>query len=311
MSHQHIGELWSLVTAVLWTLSALAWTSAGRHVGALAVAFLRLVLAVAVYLPFLHVSGGMDLLVNADHRTWLLLGVSGFLGFFVSDLCLFKAFLVIGPRLSLLVTSLTPPATVLMSWAFRGEAGFGPQAWTGMGITLAGVLWVVLERRAGNGHPHTQRQLRQGLMLALFATLVQAAGTVLAAEGAAKFDFPPSAWLLGGAVSALIRIVGAVVGYVALTTVLGRWPVIAAALKMRREMTILAAGALVGPCVGVTTYMLALKGCHEGLVTTILATIPVMILPFSIFLYGERVSRRAVGGALIAVAGVAVLMWPT
>ncbi len=278
---------------------------------ALAVSFLRLVLAVPLYLLFLLcVSGGMAVLASADQRTWLTLGISGFLGFFVSDLCLFKAFLVIGPRLSLLVTSLTPPATVLISWAFRGGGGFGPRAWVGMGITLAGVLWVVLERRAGDGHPHTPQQLRQGLMLALVATLVQAAGTVLAKEGAVTFDYAESARLTGAAVSALIRVIGAVIGYVALTTVLGRWPAMVAAIRKRRAMAIMSAGTIVGPCLGVTTYMLALKDCHEGVVTTILATIPVMILPFSIFLYGERVSLRALGGAVIAVAGVAVLMWP-
>ena len=65
-----------------------------------------------------------------------------------------------------------------------------------------------------------------------------------------------------------------------------------------------------GHVLGVTTYMLALKGCHEGIVTTILATIPVMILPFSVYVYREPVSPRAIGGALIAVAGIAVLMWP-
>ena len=37
---------------------------------------------------------------------------------------------------------------------------------------------------------------------------------------------------------------------------------------------------------------------------------PVMILPFSVYLFGERVSVRAVGGALVAVAGVALLMLP-
>jgi drug/metabolite transporter (DMT)-like permease len=45
-------------------------------------------------------------------------------------------------------------------------------------------------------------------------------------------------------------------------------------------------------------------------VTTILATIPVMILPFSVFMFGERVSVRAVGGALVAAIGVALLMLP-
>ena len=75
-------------------------------------------------------------------------------------------------------------------------------------------------------------------------------------------------------------------------------------------MLILLGGAVVGPFVGVSMFMLALQNCHVGVVTTILATIPVMILPFSVYLYGERVSLRAIGGALVAVAGVALLMLP-
>ena len=75
-------------------------------------------------------------------------------------------------------------------------------------------------------------------------------------------------------------------------------------------MLMLLGGAVVGPFVGVTTYMLALQNCHVGVVTTILATIPVMILPFSVYLFGERVSVRAIGGALVAAAGVALLMLP-
>ena len=75
-------------------------------------------------------------------------------------------------------------------------------------------------------------------------------------------------------------------------------------------MIIVCLGTIVGPCVGVTLYMIALQHCHVGIVATILATIPVMILPFSVYLYGEHVSLRAMGGALLAVAGVALLMLP-
>jgi drug/metabolite transporter (DMT)-like permease len=310
MSKEHLGELAALATAVLWTLSSLAWTSAGRHVGALAVAFIRLVLAVALYLPVLYAADGMSLLMSADLRAWETLAFSGFLGFFVSDLCLFKAFLVIGPRLSLLVNcSLTAPLTVVMSAAFRGGGGFGYHSWIGMGITLAGVLWVVLEHRGGDEQAHTPRQLRYGLMLALAATAVQAAGTVLAKEATTQFPPASSSLVLGAATAALIRVLGAVAGYMMLITLVGRWPTMVSAAKRRREMIILAGGTIVGPCLGVTTYMIALSGCHEGVVTTILATIPVMILPFSVFLYHERVSLRAFAGALIAMAGVAVLMW--
>ena len=301
MTHQHIGQLAALATAVLWTISALAWTSAGRHVGALAVSFLRLLLAVGMLMAYGYVRRGLAWPSDADPRVWKMLGASGFLGFFVSDLCLFKAFLIIGPRRSLLVTSLTPPVSALISWGWRGGS-LGLQAWLAMAVTLAGVLWVVLEQPDGGEHPHSRKTLRYGLFLASFATLVQAAGMVLAKDGVADYD--PAA-------SALIRVLGALVGFFLLITVLGRWRPMVAASGQRKPMLIVFGGAVVGPVAGVSTCMLALQNCHVGVVTTILATIPVMILPFSIYLYGEQVSARAIGGALVAAAGVALLMLPS
>jgi drug/metabolite transporter (DMT)-like permease len=300
MNHQQIGELAALATAVLWTLSAVAWTAAGKRIGALAVSFLRLLLGVAMLMAYGYIRRGIAWPSDADSRVWLVLGVSGFLGFFVSDLCLFKAFLVIGPRLSLLMTSLTPPMAVLVSWVWRG-GGLHAQAWLGMLVTLAGVLWVVLEQREGDEQPHGRKKLQYGLSLAFVATATQSVGTVLAKDGIADYD--PAA-------SALIRILGALVGYLLLITLLRRWPPMLLAAGQGIPMLILVAGAFVGPFVGVSMYMLALQNCHVGVVTTILATIPVMILPFSIYLFGERVSVRAIGGALVAAAGVAVLMLP-
>jgi drug/metabolite transporter (DMT)-like permease len=75
-------------------------------------------------------------------------------------------------------------------------------------------------------------------------------------------------------------------------------------------MLIVFGGAFVGTVVGISMCMLALQNCHVGVVTTILATIPVMILPFSAYLYSDRVSLRAIGGAIVAAAGVALLMLP-
>jgi drug/metabolite transporter (DMT)-like permease len=44
-----------------------------------------------------------------------------------------------------------------------------------------------------------------------------------------------------------------------------------------------------------------------GVAATIMAILPVLILPPAILLNRERVSPRAVAGAVLAVAGVAVL----
>jgi drug/metabolite transporter (DMT)-like permease len=106
----------------------------------------------------------------------------------------------------------------------------------------------------------------------------------------------------------LIRITGSFFGYVPLVTVLGRWPSILRATRRARPMLILTTGAFVGPFLGVAMFMVAVRHAHAGVVATLLATMPVLILPLVICVYKEKVSLRAAAGALVSVVGVALLM---
>jgi drug/metabolite transporter (DMT)-like permease len=54
--------------------------------------------------------------------------------------------------------------------------------------------------------------------------------------------------------------------------------------------------------------MIAVRHCPAGVVSTIIATMPVLILPGVILFYREKVSLRAAGGAVLSVVGVALLM---
>jgi drug/metabolite transporter (DMT)-like permease len=220
------------------------------------------------------------------------------MGFFVCDLCLFKAFLLIGPRLSLLIQSLAAPMAALIAWVFLADE-LSARHWLAMGITLAGVVWVVLEQPETDEERHGRRHLRLGVFLAIVAAAAQAVGLVLSRQGIGSYD---------AAAATLVRILGALAGYVVLLTVLGRWRPVLAAAGHPRAMPILVLGAVVGPCVGVVLCMIALRHCQAGVVSTILATMPVLILPCTILLYRERVSLRAAAGALVSLAGVALLV---
>ena len=110
MTGLQIGELAAVGAAVLWTLSTLAWTSSGRRIGALAVSFHRLMITCVFLLLHGGLVRGYWLPTDADGRTWLILGLSGLMGFFVCDLCAFKALLMIGPRLTLLLQAPPPPS---------------------------------------------------------------------------------------------------------------------------------------------------------------------------------------------------------
>lgn len=290
-----VGQGAAFATAVLWTLSALAWTAAGKQIGALAVSFLRLVITCVFLTVYGQAVRGLWLPTDATGSTWFLLGISGVLGFFLSDLCLLKAFLLIGPRRSLLIQSLVPPIAAVVSWVVLGD-GLTPRHWLAMGVTIAGVAWVILDR--SDGQECSPEESRRGVVLALFAAAAQAIGFVLTKQGLGDYD----------AVGAtFIRILGAMGGYVLLVTALGRWSAMVTAARQPRAMGIVTLGAIVGPFLGVIFSLIALRHCHPGVATTIFSTSPVLILPFAIVLYRERVTLRAVGGAAVAVLGVALL----
>lgn len=297
MSNLQLGELAAVATAILWTLSALAWTLAGKHIGALAVSFIRLPMAGAMLMVYGYLVRGLWLPSDAPLRTWYLLGASGLVGFVVSDLCMIEAFLLIGPRLSLLIASLTPPMAAAISWCIGDVLLL--RHWVAMGVTLAGVIWVVLEQPNHEDHPHSRPHWERGVLLALIAAVTAAISYVLSKEGIGDYD--------AGAAT-LIRVLVALPGYVALVTLGRRWPVMLAAMRHTRAMGVLTLGAVAGPFAGVALSLVALRLAPTGIVATIIATMPVLILPFSILLHREKVSLRAAGGAVVAVAGVAMLM---
>ena len=167
-----------------------------------------------------------------------MLGASGVFGFFLADLCMVKAFLLIGPRLSLLVGSLTPPLTAILSWMWIGDK-LGWCDWVAMGVTLAGVVWVVAEQPNGD-HPHARHRGR-GVLLAAAASAVMAVGYVLAKDGLGDYD---------AVAATLIRVLVALPFYALLITVWHRWPAMLAAVQHRRVMLIVTFGAIVGPFVG-------------------------------------------------------------
>ena len=298
MDTSQLGELAAIGTAFLWTLSALAWTSAGKDMGALAMSFIRLMVTCVFLSIYGQIFLGSALPLNADGQTWLLLATSGFFGFFIADLCLFKAFLLIGPRVSLLIQSLTPPLSAIMAWIFLGDKLL-LKDWIGMAITLSGVVWVILERPETPEEHRRRRHIARGVFLAVVAAVSGAVGLVFSKKGIGNYD---------AAVATYIRVIGALAGYAVLLTLVWRWPVVFRAVRRAKAMGILMFGSFVGPFLGVILCMVSLRYCHAGVVSTIINTMPVLILPFIIVLYHEKVSLRAGGGAVLSVLGVAMLV---
>lgn len=146
--HYFIGQIAAVGTAVCWSICVPCFTLAGRRIGSVAVNIHRLVLAGI----FLSITGwltsGQALPLDASTEAWFWLGMSGLIGFFLCDLCLFRSFLLIGPRIALLIMSLAPAVAAIIDMVFRGEV-LGFWSIIGMAVTLSGVALVIAERNNG------------------------------------------------------------------------------------------------------------------------------------------------------------------
>ena len=245
-----LGQLSALGTALCWTGSALFFAAASRRVGSLSVNLIRLVMAWAVFALVALIRSGNPC-PQAVSRAWLWLILSGLVGFTLGDLCLFRAFVIVGPRISMLIMSLAPPMTALIGWLALGETLTGTD-WLGMAVTLGGVVWVVTEQRNPNQDAaHREGSVAWGVVLAFIGAFGQAGGLVLGKLGMAHLDSPLTA--------THIRATGGLGGFIILFLCLRWFPRVWEALRHRRAMVMTAGGAFMGPFLGVSLLMSAIR----------------------------------------------------
>lgn len=296
------GELAALGTAFCWALSAVAFAAAGTRVGSMPINLIRLVMAIALLsLGQLGLRGkAFPFDATADAWGWLVL--SGLIGFTFGDGCLFRAFVLLGPRLSSLVMSTAPMMTALAGYLVLGEQLRALQ-WFAMALTMSGVAWAVLSREpvkvaAARASSKSQSARWKGVLFALGGAAGQALGLVLSKHGMG--DYHPMA-------ATQIRVVGGIAGFVVVFVVAGWGGRLRRALRNPRAMAACFAGATFGPFLGVTLSLAAVQRAPTGVAASIMATTPVLIIPFAIWVRKERVGVGGFGGAIVAVAGVVVL----
>lgn len=317
----YIGEISALITALAFAFTATIFTFAGRMVGSEMVNRTRLLIALILLVLIHQVLYGLPAPLNAAGDRWLWLGLSGIIGLALGDAFLFQSYLMIGPRLGMLLMSLSPVMAALMSRWFLGEV-LGTNQMIGIGVTVIGVAWVVSDRppnSAAGGPPalnpdiHPVRRMDQmrtaiqdnrtfllGLLLGLMGAVGQSVGAVLAKKGLYG-DFAP---ISGN----IIRLAAATVFIWAYYGLRGKIPETIEKLRLHpRSRLLLLGGAITGPVVGVSFSMLAIQRTAVGVASTLMATTPVFMLPVGYFIFKERFGWKSIAGTVVAILGVGLL----
>ncbi|MCT8975652.1 DMT family transporter [Clostridium sp. CX1] len=292
----HLGVLAALATAVCWTITAVAFESAGKKVGSLSVNIIRLFIAFVLLSVYNLFTRGFLLPTDASGFTWLWLLLSGVIGFVLGDLFLFQAYVEIGSRISQLIMSIVPPITAVTGYFLMGEKitllGF-----IGMTTTIGGIALVILTKDSDEEKITFSRPLK-GLTYAFLGALGQAFGLVFSKFGMG--DYSPFA-------ATQIRIIAAIFGFCIVISVKKYWGNVYTAMKDKKAMKNITVGSIFGPFIGVSLSLLAVQHAPTAIVSTITSITPILIIPASIMIFKEKIVAKEIFGSVVALIGVTLL----
>jgi drug/metabolite transporter (DMT)-like permease len=300
-----IGESAAVATAVLWATCSILFAAAGRRIGALSVNAYRIIMAV-MFLAVTHLIVFRTLLPDASSPQWFYMGLSGVFGLALGDFGYFGALVFIGPRRGTLLMSMAPIFAALSGYFIMDEV-LGAWDIAGIALTLSGIAWVILEK---DEHTHEEpvpgRQKVYGILCGLGGAIGQGLGLVVSkygmlvagGEGAANLN-PLSA--------TLIRMIVAAIVVWLLVTVSGNLRTVLHARRNRWAISRTFAGAVTGPFIGVWLSMVAVTYAVAAVAATLMALVPVVVIPMLWIAHRQKTSRRGIFGAAAAFVGVAIL----
>jgi drug/metabolite transporter (DMT)-like permease len=295
MFTNHIGEFAALFTAFCWTVTALAFESASNKVGSIAVNLIRLLLAMVFLSIFSYFIRGKFLPLDASANTWMWLSISGLVGFVVGDFFLFESFTIVGSRISMLIMTLVPPIAAFVSWLMMGET-MTLFNFLGMFLTLGGIAIVIVNKGTDKKMLSFTHSLK-GVLFAFIGAVGQAVGLVFSKVGMGTYS---------AFAATQIRIISGIIGFAVVITLWKKWNNVGIALKNRPALKRIGLGSVFGPFLGVSFSLFAVQHANAGIASTIMAIVPILIIPASLLFLHKKVTLKEVIGATISVAGVAL-----
>ena len=290
-----IGELSALATAFCWSGSSMAFTAASERIGSLQLNINRMILGVFLLLTTILVLN-LDYVISSYQLEFLV--ASGFVGFVIGDSFLFQAFRMIGARIGMLMMSLVPAISSVLAYFFLHEV---INLWGifGIVITMCGIGMVIFQKNSGTFSKY--KLSKAGIFYGFMGAFGQGAGMILA-----KFAFEEGH--INGFVATFIRLTAAVIIFLPLAILARKYKnPVKVYKKDIKALTFTFTGTVFGPFFGVTCSLIAIANTKVGIASTIMATVPVIMLPLVRLIYKEKLTWYSIVGAFLAVGGVAIL----
>ena len=300
----YLGELISIGVAFSWTATALLSEFGSKRLGNLTLNVLRMALALVFSLVLFGMTTGSILPPGASTEVmgWMML--SGLVGYVIGDFCLFQCYIIIGSRYGQLFMTLAPLSAALMAWVTLGQQ-MTAMSIVAMLVTLFGISISVLGR--GEHHKVSLKIPLNGVLFAIGAAICQGVGLVLSKIGMDYYETIAEMpeWLVPFSAN-FYRCVAGIIGFTILLYFRDGMAPLREAIHDKKGLTVATATTIFGPFVGVGFSLMAVQYTAAGIASTLMAMTPIIILLPSYWLFHEKITWKALVGAVISVVGVSL-----
>jgi drug/metabolite transporter (DMT)-like permease len=200
--------------------------------------------------------------------------------------------------------TLAPISAALMAWVTLGQQ-MTLMSVVAMLVTIVGIGISVLGR--GEHHKVSLKLPLNGVLFAIGAAVCQGVGLVLSKIGMDHYE--PSTtmpeWLIPFSAN-FYRCVAGIIGFTLLLYFRDGMGQLRDAMHDRKGLSVAIATTVFGPFVGVGFSLMAVQYTAAGIASTLMAMTPIIIILPSYWLFHEKITWRAVIGAVISVLGVSL-----
>ncbi len=297
------GGIAALMAALLWAVAAIIFQRLGENVPPAELNLVKGSLAVLLMIVTTLLLG--ESLPVMPALTFILLLISGIVGIGIGDTAYFESLNHMGSRLALLLGMIAPPLTGMLAWLFFRET-ISLIGWLGIAITIGGVAWVITEEQSAEDK--IKINYKQGLKFAVIASISQAIGAVIS-----RYAMTEAGVTVSALQTAIIRLLAGIVYLIIFIALSKKTPF----LWLRKDehgswisswklVRMVALVGFIGTYSAIWLQQVSIQYAPVAIAQTLLSTSPLFILPI-IAIRGEKLSIRAVVGAVIGLAGIVLL----
>jgi Predicted membrane protein len=178
---QYLGEFYAFLTAIGWAASSIFFEAASKKSNSLTVNVVRLILGIIFLGMVTFLSRGLFFPTDSTRVNWTFLGISGIIGFFLGDMFLYEAYILIGARISMVFMTMAPLIVGLLSYIFLGERLSFIQI-LAMVVTCSGILLVIVKPKTDEDY-HSKKLSIKGIIFASMAVFFESLGNIFTKIG--------------------------------------------------------------------------------------------------------------------------------